>query len=167
METTNGYMNSAKDHMDAALASEKTSQSWAIGGTNTRDGEDENNSKYYSDFAKSYTVGNTGMREGEDTDNALFYYEEMKDMYNTLNVFVPKGTVFYSELSTLKETAVAGYVYNIKDNFITDETFREGSGVQYTAGTNVYYTADGVWDCLGGSSSIVADVNEIKEYLGI
>lgn len=30
------------------------SESWAIGGTNTRDGEDENNSKYYADVSAKY-----------------------------------------------------------------------------------------------------------------
>jgi hypothetical protein len=54
----------------------------------------------------------------------------------------------------------------VKD-FMTDESFAEGSGKSYTAGTNVYYTANGEWDCFGGTSSPVATVEEIKDYLGI
>ena len=122
--------------------------------------------------AQSYAIGGTGTRNGEDTDNASWYYNEIKDMFNGINiVFVPKGTIFFSDLATVKENAVAGYVYNIKDDFITDETFMEGAGVAYTAGTNVYYAIDenneGKWDCFGGASSPTATVDEVKSYLGI
>ena len=132
----------------------------------------ETNALNSANRAQSYAVGGTGIRDGEDTDNASWYYNEMKDMFNGLNiVFVPKGTISFSELATAKETAVAGYVYNIKDDFVTDETFREGSGVTYTAGVNVYYVIDdegnGKWDCFGGASSPTATVSEVKEYLGI
>ena len=121
-----------------------------------------------ANFAKSYAVGGTGTREGEDTDNARWYYNEMKDMFIGLNiVFVPKGTISFSELATAKETAVSGYVYNISDDFMTDDTFREGAGKAYTAGTNVYYTVDGYWDCFGGSASPTATIEEVKSYLGI
>ena len=122
--------------------------------------------------AQSYAVGGTGTRNGEDTDNASWYYNEMKDMFVGLNiVFIPKGTISFSELATVKETAVAGYVYNISDDFVTDETFMEGSGMTYIAGTNVYYVIDdegnGKWDCFGGAASPTATVDEVKEYLGI
>ena len=149
MGITEGYMNDAKSYMDSAEVSK----------TNALDSANR---------AQSYTVGGTGTRVGEDTDNASWYYNEMKDMFNGLNiVFVPKGTIYFSELATAQETAVAGYVYNIKDDFVTDETFREGSGMTYTAGTNIYYTIDGQWDCFGGSASPTATVDEVKDYLGI
>ena len=60
-----------------------------------------------------------------------------------------------------------GYVYNIRDDFVTDETFAEGSGKSYTAGTNVYCRSDGLWDCFGGAASPTATVSEVKDYLGI
>ena len=75
------------------------------------------------------------------------------------------GTISFSELSEVEKAT--GYVYNISDNFVTNNTFREGDGKPYTAGTNVYYTADGYWDCFGGATSPTATVNEVKEYLGI
>ena len=108
------------------------------------------------------------------------------------------GTITYSELAALKESSSVGtgYLYNISDNFITDDTFKVGAGKEYDAGTNVYYTADGYWDCLagatvtgvkGGAETVyrkgnvnitvenigaipttdIATVDEIKNYLGI
>lgn len=132
----------------------------------------ETNALNSANRAQSYTVGGTGTREGEDTNNAQWYYNEIKDILNGLNiVFVPKGTISFSELATVKETAIPGYIYNIKDDFTTDDSFREGGGVTYTAGTNVYYVIDEneeyKWDCFGGAASPVAAVEDVKDYLGI
>jgi hypothetical protein len=94
------------------------------------------------------------------------------------------------------ENIVAGYLYDISDDFITDDSFRMGAGAQYAAGTNVYYTVDGKWDCLAGAtvtgikgnnetdykkgnvnitpenvgaipSADIATLDEVKEFLGI
>lgn len=131
--------------------------------------------------------------------NAYNYYLQAEAITNGLNgAFLPMGTITFAELSELKESDVvaAGYLYNISDNFVTDDTFRIGAGVEYTAGTNVYYTADGYWDCLAGTTvtgvkgsnetayrkgnveltaenigaipdSDIATIDEVKNYLGI
>ena len=78
---------------------------------------------------------------------------------------MPMGTISFSELANVDK--MAGYVYNIRDDFVTDARFAEGTGKSYTAGTNVYYTAQGLWDCFGGSAPVTATVNEVKSYLGI
>ena len=75
------------------------------------------------------------------------------------------GTVSFAELANVEKAT--GYVYNIHDDFVTDESFREGVGKSYAAGTNVYFTANGAWDCLGGAASPTATVSEVKDYLGI
>ena len=178
----------AKSSEENALLSEtksKTSENNALSSeqkakeseTNSKTSEtnaktSETNALDSANEARSYAVGGTGTRVGEDTDNSKWYYNEMKDMFNGLNiVFIPKGSIYFSELAVVKETAVVGYVYNIKDDFVTDETFREGSGMTYTAGTNIYYMVDEngdyKWDCFGGASSPTATVNEVKSYLGI
>jgi hypothetical protein len=127
------------------------------------------------------------------------YYLQTEAITNGLNgAFLPMGTVEYAELVTMVEngTVAAGYLYHITDNFISDDSFKVGAGVEYTAGTNVYYTADGYWDCLVGTTvtgvkgsnetiyrkgnvnltaenvgaiSImdIATVDEVKNYLGI
>ena len=135
----------------------------------------------------------------ESATNAQNAYLQAKAITDGLNgAFLPMGTITYSEFTTLKEngTVGAGYLYNISDNFTTDDTFKKGAGIECNAGTNVYYTADGYWDCLasttvvgvkGGketvyrtgevnitvenigaiSSSDIATVDEMKTYLGI
>lgn len=116
--------------------------------------------------AQSYTVGGTGTRDGEDTNNAYYYYERVKSVISGLESgFIPMGTISFSELATVDK--LTGYVYNIRDDFVTTSDFREGQGRSYTAGTNVYVCYDGMLDCLGGASSPTATVDEVKDYLGI
>ena len=100
--------------------------------------------------AESYAHGGTGTRENEDSDNAKYYYEQAKGISEGLQgSLLPMGTITFSQLET--STKQSGYMYNISDEFTTDDTFKEGAGYTYPAGTNVYYTADGYWDCLAGT----------------
>lgn len=158
----------------------KASKSWAVGGTSIRDGENTDNAKYYCqqslknaddssysvELSKSYAVGNTGIRTGENVDNSKYYYEMVKAVVNGLNSgFIPMGTIAFSELSTAEKAT--GFTYNISTDFTTDDTFAEGTGKFYTAGTNVYCRSDGLWDCFGGYATPSATVDEVKDYLGI
>lgn len=105
--------------------------------------------------------------------NADEYMQQTEEYKNTvLNVvnglnsgFIPMGTITFAELMTVEKAV--GFTYNISDDFVTDETFAEGAGKQYTAGTNVYCRYDGLWDCFGGAASVTATIDEVKEYLGI
>lgn len=97
----------AEAYANASHSSATESKSWAVGGTNTRTGEDTDNSKYYSEQsdnssissfessvtssskateAQSYAKGGTQTREGEDTDNAKYYMEQAQAAAQT---FVP------------------------------------------------------------------------------
>ena len=85
------------------------SKSWAVGGTGIRNGEDENNSKYWAEISrlfsetcenlsKSWAVGGTGTREGEDTDNAMYYASIVNDVRpqldeNTNNISVLEALI--------------------------------------------------------------------------
>lgn len=60
-------------------------------------------------------------------------------------------TITFAELSTVAKSP--GYMYNIKDEFETDDTFKDGSGYTYPSGANVYYTIDNFWDCLADTTS--------------
>lgn len=127
------------------------------------------------------------------------YYLQAEEVVTGLSgAFIPQGTIEFAELATLLEggEVQAGYLYHISDNFTTDATFAKGEGVEYSAGTNVYMTSSGVWDCLaattvsgvkGGketeyrqgnvnitvenigaiSSDDIATVDEVISYLGI
>ena len=131
--------------------------------------------------------------------NALNYLEQTRAVKDSLSgAFLPMGTITFAELSTLIESGgvEAGYLYNISDAFTTDDTFKVGANIEYDAGTNVYYGADGYWHCLAGmtvtgvkgeketvyrkgnvditaenvgavSSADVATVDEVKEFLNI
>lgn len=101
-------------------------------------------------LAKSYATGGTGTRENEDTDNAKYYKEQVQSIAEGLEGgLLPMGTIPFSQLSS--QPKQPGYLYNISDAFTTDDTFKEGEGHTYPEGTNVYYTADGFWDCLAGT----------------
>ena len=65
----------AKTYMETAISSAITSQRFAVGGTNTVDGEDTDNSKYYYKLTRSYTKGDINLRADEDIDNAEYYYK--------------------------------------------------------------------------------------------
>ena len=146
--------NNAKTSETNALDSEqkaKSSETIAVNSAN---------------LAQSYTVGGTGTRDNEDTDNAKYYCEIVKSVADGLNSgFIPMGTISFSELVTAQKAT--GFSYNISDDFVTDDTFAEGEGKSYTAGTNVYCRSDGLWDCFGGAASPTATVDEVKNYLGI
>lgn len=101
--------------------------------------------------AQSYAEGGTGTRTGEDTDNAKYYYEQSKSISESFSgALRPMGTVTFANLPTLSSVA-GGNMYNISDDFTTTADFKEGAGHLYPAGTNVYKTADGKWDCLAGT----------------
>ena len=142
-----------------------------ISETNSKNSEQntktsETNALNSANRAQSYTVGGTGTRDDEDYDNAYYYYNLIKNIVIGLDTgFIPMGTISFSELASVEKAT--GYVYNISDDFVTDESFREGSGKSYTAGTNVYFCASGQWDCFGGAASPTATVSEVKDYLGI
>ena len=109
-------------------------------------------------LAKSYAIGETGQRQGEDTDNAKYYYRMAKATSENIDGgFIVIKSIEFSELQSVEKEN--GYTYHIVDDFITDDTFEIGAGVSYPAGTNVYYTKAGMWDCLTTSSLI--DVNFI------
>ena len=126
----------------------------------------ETNALDSANKAQSYAIGGTGTRGNEDYDNAHYYYELTKNIVIGLDSgFIPMGTITFAELATVEKAT--GYVYNISDDFVTDDTFREGAGKSYTAGVNVYFCANGLWDAFGGASSPTATVEEVKGYLGI
>lgn len=100
--------------------------------------------------SESYAHGGTGTRENEDVDNAKYYYEQAKHISQGGNGLVPLGTIAFENLPT--EDILANGMYNISNDFVSDERFVDGGGVAYGKGSNVYYTATGYWDVLAASS---------------
>ena len=111
--------------------------------------------------AQSYAVGGTGSREGEDSDNAKYYYQQAKDISEGLNGGLqPHGTVAFADLPALADVN-AGWMYNISDEFTTTDDFKEGAGNVIPAGANIYKTSDEKWDVLAGTP--VTGVKGAKE----
>lgn len=101
--------------------------------------------------AESYAVGGTGSREGEDSANAKYYYEQSKDISEGLKGGLqPHGTVAFADLPELPDVS-PGWMYNISDEFTTTDDFKEGAGSIIPAGANIYKTSDGKWDVLAGT----------------
>ena len=167
-DAARGSKESAEASKNAASQSETNAQTYMneANTSKTNAKTSETNALNSANRSQSYAIGGTGTREGEDTNNAYYYYERVKSIISGLDSgFIPMGTISFSELATVDK--LTGYVYNINDDFVTNESFAEGAGKSYTAGTNVYFTASGVWDCFGGAASPTATVSEVKDYLGI
>lgn len=109
----------------------------------------------YAILSKSYAVGGTGTRENEEVDNAKYYYEQSKHISQGGNGLVPLGTIAFENLPT--EDILTNGMYNISNDFTSDERFIDGGGVLYGKGSNVYYTVNGLWDVLAAS-----DVKGVK-----
>lgn len=110
----------------------------------------EENADAYNKLAQSYASGGSGVRPNEESDNARYYLEQCRQIAGGLaGGFIPMGTIPFASLATIEKHE--GWMYNISDEFITDNSFKDGSGKRYAAGTNVYLTADGLWDCLSGA----------------
>lgn len=182
MDTTEGWMDESYNYAKAALESQKKAKESETNAAKSATNAELSFKQAYdcglaaydselkalknAEMAQSYAVGGTGTRDDEDVTNAAYYYELIKNIVIGLDTgFIPMGTISFSDLATVEKAT--GYIYNINEDFVTDETFREGSGKLYTAGTNVYYTANGQWDCFGGTTSPTATVAEVKAYLGI
>ena len=85
------------------------------------------------------------------TDSAKYYYEQAKAISESFSgAFRPMGTLKFSELPDIS-IVTAGDMYNVSDEFVTTSDFKEGAGNTQSAGTNVYKTIDGKWDCLAGT----------------
>ena len=101
--------------------------------------------------AQSYAVGGTGSREGEDFDNAKYYYQQAKDVSEGLKGGLqPHGTVAFADLPALADVST-GWMFNISDEFTTTDDFKEGAGNVIPAGANIYKTSDEKWDVLAGT----------------
>lgn len=118
--------------------------------------ESQKQSEHWAKLSESYAHGQTEEREGEETDNAKYYFEHCKSLANASgNVLIPMGDATFEELSD-DEKHQGGYLYNVTEDFTTDESFLEGAGHKYYSGTNVYWYAGldgaGHWDVLQGAN---------------
>ena len=97
-----------------------------------------NSASTYEDNAKTYM------------DTANEYAKEAKAAVSSITgALKPKGTIAFEDLPNLSTTDV-GAMYNISGEFVSTDSFKDGGGITYPPGTNIYKTEDNMWDCLAG-----------------
>lgn len=74
--------------------------------------------------------------------NAADVYTKAEVDALTSSAYIARGSVTFENLPAADETMV-GFVYNVSDAFVTDDTFLEGAGKSYPAGTNVVIVKTG------------------------
>lgn len=106
------------------------SEAYAIGKRNgidvpSTDETYQNNSKYYRDQAASI----------------------MAELDGTIRA---QGTCTFAELPNVSD-ARPGDMWNVSDEFVTTDDFKEGAGKTITEGANVYMTVSSKWDIMAGA----------------
>lgn len=112
--------------------------------------------------ANSATAADRSAQNAEASANRV---EEIETrLQGTLHAM---GTITFANLPVLSE-AHEGDMYNISDEFVTTEIFKDGAGKKVPAGSNVYKTADEYWDVLAGSlvSSVNGQTGNVEIDLG-
>jgi len=151
-QNAKSYAEQINGRIDEAVTSaENAAKSEANAGTQALVADEKAElAEQHALMAESYTHGSTGLRTNEAVDNAQYYLEQAKQLSQSSNGLIPMGTISFANLS-LAANQIEKYMFNISDAFVTDATFKEGAGHSFPAGTNVFRTNDGYWDCLAGS----------------
>ena len=106
MTTTNGYMNNAESYMKSANEYMTTTNGYMNNAESYMNDAEESKTIALNsaNLAQSYTVGGTNTRENENNDNAKYYWNAIKNVVDGLNSgFIPMGTISFSELSTAEK----------------------------------------------------------------
>lgn len=178
----------------AAAASATLSESWAVGGTGTRAGEDTNNAKYYALQAQSVTQGQLGwyatpqdLQAAHPTgQNGQWAIVGSTDTIWTwdsdTSAWVDSGSqVDLSNYYTKPQTnSLVSWQYMATydlDNWVASSSIYQGNGYPYTQTVTLTpldpqapaITADSVFEPqIGTTKTDVAETNEIlKEALNI
>jgi len=130
----------------AAAASAKLSESWAVGGTGVRDGENTNNAAYWAEEARKLSPdGKADKVLGGDTDGMVAGLDATGNLTNTE---IPSGNVAQKDGYYGKEGLGAATAENLIDPNATPEPatfgFRTAAGdLSITDGKGVVHTQFG------------------------
>lgn len=132
--------NTATAKAEVTETQAKLSQSYAVGTENVvRPNDKTDNSKAYAELAQALVV----------QAQALLEQAERIIEAHSSGGIIPVDTRTFEELP---EDPQVGYMYNISNPFTSDDRFVDGTGFQYPAGTNVYWSTEEKWDVLVGNS---------------
>lgn len=150
-ETAKGDAVTAKNEAETAKtgadASAKEAKSWAIGGTNSREGENSDNSKYYSEQA-STSAGTASTKAGEAAASAAEAqgYASQINPDNFANALreTLTGSVIATDMVSPIEHNVSCQVESAnKISFPYIETDKEENGITWTVNADGSVTANG------------------------
>jgi len=160
----NTYKTNAASSASAAASSAKAAAT-----------SETNASTYKTNAASSANTAETARTAAETyKNNAQTYMNNAKSYMDAAKTAAasitgalkPKGTVTFANLPNISSVET-GAMYNISTAFTSvEKLFKDGGKIQYPAGTNVYKTEDGMWDCLGGELSdylMKADIDTAVE----
>lgn len=169
-----------------ATASSKSAQESATSESNAKQSatnakaSETSASKYASSASISATIASDkadvaitkATESANSATDALTYTNQSKDYRDQCKsiaqglegALLPKGTIAFTELPT--DDIKTGDMYNISDDFTSDDRFKDGAGKVYTAGTNIYYTSDGLWDVLIGDLEKYAFKTDLEDHVG-
>ena len=170
------YIVSFKKALDDTYIPQMTSYASAAANSAKAAATSETNANTYktnaassaSEAARTATAAETYKNNAQTyMNNAKSYMDAAKTAAASITgALKPKGTVTFANLPNISSVET-GAMYNISTAFTSvEKLFKDGGKIQYPAGTNVYKTEDGMWDCLGGELSdylMKADIDTAVE----
>ena len=170
------YIVSFKKALDDTYIPQMTSYASAAANSAKAAATSETNANTYKTNAASSANTAETARTAAETykNNAQTYMNNAKSYMDAAKTAAasitgalkPKGTVTFANLPNISSVET-GAMYNISTAFTSvEKLFKDGGKIQYPAGTNVYKTEDGMWDCLGGELSdylMKADIDTAVE----
>lgn len=169
------YKNSASASEQASKTSETNAKTYADNASasatsaSTSASEASKSKTSSSASASQAKTSETNAKTSETNSaksesEARKYAEQAKEISESLSgALRPLGTINFANLPSTAD-ASSGDMYNITDQFTTNDDFKEGAGNIIPAGSNVYLTIDRYWDVLAGTPVTGVKGNSESSY---
>lgn len=169
------YKNSASVSEQASKASEANANTYADNASASAtsastSASEASKSKTSSSASASQAKASETNAKTSETNSAKSesearkYAEQAKEISESLSgALRPLGTINFANLPSTAD-ASSGDMYNITDQFTTNDDFKEGAGNIIPAGSNVYLTVDRYWDVLAGTPVTGVKGNSESSY---
>lgn len=169
------YKNSASASEQASKTSETNAKTYADNASasetsaSTSASEASKSKASASASASQAKTSETNAKTSETNSakselEAQKYAEQVKEISESFSgALRPLGTINFAKLPSTAD-ANSGDMYNITDQFTTNDDFKEGAGNIIPAGSNVYLTIDRYWDVLAGTPVTGVKGNSESSY---
>ena len=169
------YKNSASASEQASKTSETNAKTYAGNASTSAtsastSASEASKSKASASASASQAKASETNAKASETNSAKSeseaqkYAEQAKEISESLSgALRPLGTINFAKLPSTAD-ASSGDMYNITDQFTTNDDFKEGAGNIIPAGSNVYLTIDRYWDVLAGTPVTGVKGNSESSY---